>query len=558
MTNGKTWILIFIWILAFGFWISAEATVDLAEIGVGARSLGLGNAGVGGVDDASAIFRNPAGLALNPELNVISMSGSLLNDVNYLLVGISDYSPLGKLGFGYLNASVGGIPITTISGAGTTAAVVQTGITDYSSSIVFFSYGTKLSKIFRGKGENISFGASLKLFLQGFQGGGSAMQDAVGSGMDADMGFVWEAQPYARLGLTLNNFLPSDFGGKFVWVRNDETESIPMVIRWGSELKVFGEPAIFESADQSLSILADYETARAGNRPALWHAGLEYWPLDVLAFRVGIDQKPKAAETGTGIDDNPTAGVGIKYSGFTFDYAYHQFGDLSDNATHFFSIGYRGKEKPKRKLIRKGKKKRTVPIPQVVPKPELVTYIDLADDYWAKKPIEYLATLGIMGGYPDMTFRPERVLTRAELAAILVKAKGLEVKKGEKSGFEDVRTRDWYAPFVKAAVDREYMEGYPDQTFRPNQKVSRAEAALIFARFSVLYVKPKVKMKVYPDVEKKHWASPAIAASKQAGFFEYIGENFGPSEYLTRAEAAEILSKTPSVKKKIKELISGE
>jgi hypothetical protein len=258
------------------------------------------------------------------------------------------------------------------------------------------------------------------------------------------------------------------------------------------------------------------------------------------------------------VDDNLTAGVGIIYRGFTFDYAYHQFGDLAENATHFFSIGYRGVETARRKPVRRGLVRRVVPVPQVVPKPELITYIDLPDDYWAKKPIEYLATLGIMGGYPDQTFRPNKALTRAELAAVLVKAKGLKTEPGAVS-FDDVRSTDWFAPYIKAAVDRKYMQGYPDNSFRPGQQVTRAEAALIFARFAGLYIKPKVRLKVYPDVEKKHWASPAIAAAKQAGFLEYLGaEEFGPTQFLTRAEAAEILSKTPPVKEKIKALISGE
>ena len=200
-----------------------------------------------------------------------------------------------------------------------------------------------------------------------------------------------------------------------------------------------------------------------------------------------------------------------------------------------------------------------IPLSEVVPKPELKTYVDLPEKFWAKRPIEYLATLGIMGGYPDKTFRPNRALTRGELAAILVKAKEFKIKPGVKVKFEDIRPKEWFAPYINVAASRNYMKGYPDGTFRPNQRVSRAEAALIFARFSGLYMKPKVQRKVYPDVSRKHWASPAIAASKQAGFFEYLGEEeFGVEAYLTRAEAAEILSKTPLVKEKIKELISGE
>lgn len=532
---------------------SANAVVDLGEIGVGARPLGMGKACISGVTDATSIFTNPAGLAMNDNLNLISMSGTILSDINYTMIGVSDYSPMGKFGFGYLNASVGGIPITTITGSGSTAAVVQTGVTDYSSSILFFSYGSKLSRFLPEKFNNIAFGLNVKYFLQGFSGGGTAMQDAVGNGMDADLGFIWQYNERLKLGLLFNNFVPVSSGGKFIWQKNNETEGIPMATRIGGEY-IFSE---------QWRTQVDYEQGRGSGRPSVLHGGVEYAPASIFYLRAGIDQRAKATTTGTGIDSNPTFGVGLKYFGYTFDYAYQRIGELSENASHFFSIGFVGDESTYAKAAAdkdvKKKTTSTVPIPQVVPKPELKTFKDLPNNYWAIKPIEYLATLGIMGGYPDETFRPDRQLTRGELAVILVKAKGFAVKGTSKTSFGDIRQRSWMAPYIEVAVQRGYMKGYPDETFRPNGRVSRAETAVIFARFAGLYIKPKIGSRVFPDMKKNHWASPALAATKSAGFFEYLsGKNFEPKAYLTRAEAAEILSKTPLVKGKIKKLISGE
>jgi hypothetical protein len=540
---------------------SANAAVDISEIGIGARPLGMGKACIGGVDDASSIFTNPAGLALNPNLNVISMSGSLLTDVNYVMLGAADSSPLGRFGIGYINASVGSIPITVITGSGSTQAVEQVDTADYGSSIIFFTYGSRLSRFLRGKADNVSVGGSLKYFTQGFSGGGTSMQGAVGTGMDMDLGLLWEINPWANLGLTLSNCLPASFGGRFVWKKNDVAESIPLATRLGCGLKIMGDTgAYFRSEGQALSLLMDYESGRGKNRPSVWHTGLEYWPMELLALRLGVDQKPRATETGTGVDNNLTAGVGIKYMGFTFDYAYNQVGELAENATCFFSIGYRGpEERIKCYIEEKDERKCPVPLPVIAPKPELVSFTDLAKDHWAGKPIEYLATLRIMGGYPDRTFRPEKALTRGELAALLVKAKGFKIKSTGKSSFKDINPKQWVSPYVEKAVERKYMEGYPDSSFRPNQKITRAEAAVVFSKFSGLYVKEKVTQQVYPDVKKAHWASPAIAASKQEGFFEYLGEkDFEPDADLSRAEAAEILSKTPFIREKIKKLISGE
>ena len=556
------WLLIFVWLLVFGYWsFPAMAALDLSEIGVGARPLGMGKAFVGAADDASAIFINPAGLSRNDNLNMVSMAGTMLGDINYVMLGASDLSPMGKFGFGYINASTGGIPLTRITGTGSTAAVVQYDSTDYSSSLIFFSYGSKLSRFLKGgAGSTISLGLSLKWFLQGFSGGGTAMQDATGAGMDADLGLMWDARPWMTLGLAFQNFLPESFGGKFEWKKNSVTEGIPMTIRTGGKFKLIGSSALRESEDQKLDLTLDYESNQQPNRPSVLHAGIEYRPMDMFALRVGMDQKPKAAESGTGVDNNLTAGVGIELAGFTFDYAYHQFGELSENTTHFFSIGYRGEEKYVAGQKKKPEKKKPgIPLPEVVPKPKLKTFADVPEGYWAKKPIEYLATLGIMDGYDDRTFRPTQEMTRGELAVLLIKAKGFTVGKEVRVRFSDVKIQSYEAPYISLAVERKYVSGYPNGTFKPEKRVTRAEAAVILAKFAGLYMKPKVQEKVFEDLPVKHWASPAAAATKESGFFEYLGgKGFGPNLYLTRAEAAEIISKTTFAKKQIEKLISGE
>jgi len=539
------------------------AALDLGEIGVGARPLGMGKAFVGAADDASAIFLNPAGLSRNDNLNLVTMTGNMLGDVKYILLGASDdISPIGKFGFGYVNASVGGIPITTVTGSGSTAAIVQIDSTDYSSSVLFFSYGSKLSRFLKnGAGSNVSLGLSYKLFLQGFTGGGVAMQDANGVGSDADLGFLWDVNRSVSLGLNLQNFLPTSFGGRFIWQRSpNDPEGIPLTIRGGGLFRLIGPNGWRQNGDQRLDLALDYENLSTQNRPAVMHAGIEYSPLEAIYLRAGIDQKPKATETGTGVDNNLTAGVGLLLGGFSFDYAYHQFGDLSDNTTHFFSIGYRGEEKIKGKAgKRTDKKKPVIPLPEVASKPELQSFIDVPEDYWAYRPIIYLSTLGIMDSYDDGTFRPTREMTRGEMAVLLIKAKGFSVGKEVRVRFPDVPLQSYEAAYVSLAVERKYINGYPDGMFHPEKRITRAETAAILARFSGLYLKPKVQEPVFPDLPVSHWASPAIAAAREMGFFGYIaGKGFGPNLYLTRAEAAEIISKTPFAKEKIEELISGE
>ncbi|HVN67080.1 MAG TPA: PorV/PorQ family protein [Candidatus Sulfotelmatobacter sp.] len=542
----------------------ANAALDLGEVAVGARPLGLGKAFVGLADDASAIFMNPAGLGGNDNLVMTSMSGSMLNDVNYLMFGASDLSPIGKIGIGYVSASVGSIPLTVLTGSGSTQAITQTGAADYSSSLVVLSYGSRLSRFLRGgAGDNFSLGLNLKFLMQGFSGGDATLQDATGAGMDADLGLLWWCNSWSTLGLTFQNFLPDSLGGRFIWYPdkpNQRVEGIPMVTRLGAHFDLIGVSALYPDPEKALDLLVDYEMSNDQVRQPTWHLGVEYWPLRMFALRAGLDQQAKAQETGNGVDNNFTLGAGLIYNGITFDYAYHQYGELSENAAHYFSIGFRGEDRVKERARRKLEKVKTgVPAPEIVPKPKLMSFSDVPDDYWAKKPIAYLTTLGIMDGYEDGTFRPTQEITRGELAMLLVKAKGFTVDKQLKFTFSDVPPQSETAPYISVAAEREYIQGFKDGTFHPEERVTRAEAAAILAQFAGLYVKKKVNVSPFPDLPKNHWAAPAIAATKEVGLFAYMsGQGFGPNMYLTRAEAAEIIAKTPFAKEQIEQLIKGQ
>jgi hypothetical protein len=568
----KFWHLDFIWILILGLWLLlpsfAFAALDLGEIGVGARPLGLGSAFVGAADDASAIFTNPAGLSRNDGLDVMSMSGAMLGDVNYLLLGAADLSPLGKFGFGYVNAAVGSIPLTALVGNGPSQEASQYGTADYGSNQLIFAYGSKFSRFLRnGAGDNLAIGASLKIFSQGFtggavppSGGANPLNDATGSGMDADLGLLWTVRGWANLGLVFQNCLPESFGGKFMWQKNSVVEGIPAVTRLGGQFHLLGPSPALRANDKTLDLMVDYQNNDSLGRPATWHLGLEYQPLDQLFLRCGLDQKPKAAESGVGVDNNLAFGVGIIFAGFSFDYAYHQFGDLSENSSHFFSLGYRGEDKPARARSARSEKNRSgIPQIEIVSKPFLKTFRDVPENYWAYKPIQYIATLGYLGGFADGTFKPTREITRGELAVLLIKTRGFSVSQEFSGQFNDVSPQSAEAPYISLAVSKKYLSGFPDKTFQPDKRVTRAEAAVTLARFAGLTVKAKLEQKPYLDIPVKHWAAPAIAAAKQAGLFEYIaGKSFGPDLYLTRAEAAEIISKTSFAKQQIEKLISGK
>ena len=92
--------------------------------------------------------------------------------------------------------------------------------------------------------------------------------------------------------------------------------------------------------------------------------------------------------------------------------------------------------------------------------------------------VTFLSGAGVVGGYSDGTFRPDLPLTRAQAAKMLVKL--WEVAPQGSCPFRDVDPS--YAPYVAAAAARGWISGYPDGSFRPNAVLSRQQMALILVR----------------------------------------------------------------------------
>jgi hypothetical protein len=107
------------------------------------------------------------------------------------------------------------------------------------------------------------------------------------------------------------------------------------------------------------------------------------------------------------------------------------------------------------------------------------TFSDVEDGYDSTIAIEYLVAIGTLEGYSDNTFRPENTINRAELMKVLVAGQGIEPISGEYTSncFPDVPAGEWYEPYVCYAYDQGWVDGYPDNTFLPGNTVNRAEAA---------------------------------------------------------------------------------
>ena len=143
-----------------------------------------------------------------------------------------------------------------------------------------------------------------------------------------------------------------------------------------------------------------------------------------------------------------------------------------------------------------------------------------------------------MNGFNDGLFHPDQALTRAEMAQMLYHIVLERPNSG--ASFRDVPAGAWYAPAVSAMAGLGILKGYDGGIFRPNEPVTRGEAAQALAQL----IPSGGPSKSFRDVPSSH---PAFAAASAVGGYGLFGgdENgsFNPDAPLQRAEAAVVLNK---------------
>ena len=146
-----------------------------------------------------------------------------------------------------------------------------------------------------------------------------------------------------------------------------------------------------------------------------------------------------------------------------------------------------------------------------------------------------------MNGYEDGTFRPDGRITRAEASNLLA---GLLVESsgGSDMLFIDVPAGVWYESAVQEMTGFSLVGGYPDGTFRPSGNITRAEFVTILTRFPHDDIGTDMK---FSDVPTTHWAYNAVQTALAQGWLPTENSNgtFRPDDAITRAETVSILNR---------------
>lgn len=168
-------------------------------------------------------------------------------------------------------------------------------------------------------------------------------------------------------------------------------------------------------------------------------------------------------------------------------------------------------------------------------------------------PVEQVLTAGLMTKYPDGNFHPEALLSRAQLATILVKTFQLDQRStaagASPVAAKDVPTSHWAYDNIQTVLKTGTMRGYRGDLFYPNQKITRAEALAIFAQAYGVFQFPDQTVESilakYPDANQiPAWAQKAMATALYEGFVNSQGPDnrISPLSLMTRADLAYTLS----------------
>ncbi len=162
--------------------------------------------------------------------------------------------------------------------------------------------------------------------------------------------------------------------------------------------------------------------------------------------------------------------------------------------------------------------------------------------HWAEEEIQQWLQRGWIAGYEDGTFRPDADVTRAEFVVFVGRAYELPEATVD-PGFDDVGEGDWYYERVADAVAAGMITGRDDETFAPDDDITRQEAAVIVDRLLDLDGVDEAPPFFDRD-EIADWAEEAVVRAAGAGIITgYDDGTFGPVDPITRAETVVVLER---------------
>ena len=173
--------------------------------------------------------------------------------------------------------------------------------------------------------------------------------------------------------------------------------------------------------------------------------------------------------------------------------------------------------------------------------PAMAAPSDIAG-HWAESVITQWQSKGLIQGYEDGTFKPGNTITRAEFVTLMNNAKGFWSEGS--INFSDVKNGSWFYSAVARAVAAGYVKAYSDGSFKPNNTITRAEAAVMIANTAKLSANEAGAYRFTDIGFIPAWARGSVGAVVAAGYMTgYPDGSFYANASISRAEAVSSLNR---------------
>ena len=172
-------------------------------------------------------------------------------------------------------------------------------------------------------------------------------------------------------------------------------------------------------------------------------------------------------------------------------------------------------------------------------------FIDVAPNAWYKDAVQYAYAGGLMTGVSANEFAPDATTTRGMIVSMLARLEGVE--SANDAGFADV-SDEWYATAVNWAASVGVVNGYEDNTFRPNDAITREQLAAILMNYAAYKgedVSARASLDAYSDAENvSTWATDTMSWAVAEGYITGMtADTLQPQGAATRAQVAAILQR---------------
>ena len=174
-------------------------------------------------------------------------------------------------------------------------------------------------------------------------------------------------------------------------------------------------------------------------------------------------------------------------------------------------------------------------------------FTDVPSNFWAYESITKMTKEGIMSGYRNGTFKPNDPLSREEAASLFSNMIGDTPSIMLASSFSDITSDRWSSLAIESVARANIISGYGDNTYRPEQYMSRQEFAVVadkFLHYQGYRTEDPTALDAIHFSDQKFiapWAQSSVRELALWGFINYSTKGlFNPEKYITRGEAAEI------------------